>query len=448
MRNLKVVHLIGEPSVIMEAFRTIPVRGPGDWMKDGLEGFWNDRMEDLKNFIDSSMTFLFEATIELIIGFGMPPVSIFKDGLLELVLGGTYGLSMRLISIFMTLLAVVAVFYIMMRKQVTFGGSLLSSVMILLVFGVLFYPLYGMLEGLIRTTGMGWLEALASVNSGDSLTDSLLDVAMPTNLVLLLLTLLFSGTVYLAVVIILVFINILMIVLVLMYPICVAFKPLGTIGLAQFRLATACLWGLPLSLVLMIICLSIGVLGVRITDAIAPSYTPLGGMAGVAFTFVGGVLAVLSPLFVMKLAYDTTKSVTSNLDSKIQAGVDVMSMPQVDARTIAEERTHNDQSKFDMVADAAVSITGNMADGSSAMDAVKTFAFEKGAQSASALSASGGPWVAAGYAGYNLYKAHKNAEEEEADLTEEESSEASKHESAEQSEVSEPTETKGDGSDE
>jgi len=397
------VHLLSE--YVVTRYPDIVVMGMKDWIRDGLLAGLKKVGESISNGLSDAYTFFLELTIKLIIGFGTPPADVFVDGPLGLILGGTYGLAIQIMSLLVTATAVIVVIEVARRKESVRGATSIVSIFGLAVFGVLFYPVYSLLDGFVRDGSVAMLEAFNSATEEKSLLENLTAIALPGNLVVVALVSFLGMLMLLVVALELIVMNLAIIGLVLFYPLSFAFRQAGKVGLTQFRLATAGLLALPVSMLLMTFWLCLGVAAVRLTDKLTSGAAEgVAPMVGVFMTQAGTFLCLLSPIVVMGLFYQRAVRVINNLDSKVQAGLDNITVPEVNAKVIEEQSAEHRHRILHSLEGVGTHAAQGVSDGQAVKDIAKTYVATEVAKKA---AASGNPYVAAAVAGWGLYKTVK-----------------------------------------
>lgn len=406
------VHLLSEH--VVTRYPDLVVMGMKDWIRDGFLAGLKKVGEAIANGLNDAYTFFLEATINLIIGFGTPPAEIFVgDGPLALLLGGTYGLAVQILSLLVTAVSLFVVVEVARRKESLRGATSVVSIIGLAIFGVLFYPFYSMLDGFVRSGSIAMLEAFNQASGEESLIENMLELTMPGNLFVVAIAGLLGALMLLFVALELVAMNLGIIGIVLLYPLSFAFRQAGRGGLIQFQVATAGLLALPLSMLLMTFWLCLGVAAVNLADRLTSgSAEAIAPLVGVMFTLAGTFLCLATPVVVFAWFYQRAVKVINNIDNKAQSGIDILSAPELTTRVVDEQRTEHQHRVLHGLENLGHHTASGVSEGASGMDIAKTFV---AAEVAKRAAASGNPYVAAAVAGYALLKATRPSDTEGAE---------------------------------
>lgn len=403
------VHLFSEH--VSMRYPDVVVMGMKDWIRDGLIEGLKKLGESISEGLSDAYTFFLEATVLLIAGFGTPPVEIFMNGPLGLLLGGTYGLAMQILSLLVTATAVLVVIEVARRKESLRGASSVVSILGLAFFGVLFYPAYSMLDGLSRDGSLAMLEAFSQASDGESSVENLSLVALPGNLFVVAIVSILGTLMLIVVALELVVMNVAIVGIVLFYPLNYAFRQAGKPGLAQFHIATAALIAFPIAMLIMTFWLSLGVLVVGLADRFTSGAAePIAPFVGVVMTLAGTLLCVVTPFVVFGFFYQRTVKAVGNLDSKAQAGIDILSAPELTTRSGNDRQTEHQHRVLHGLETVGHHAAQGVSQGAPVMDIARTYVATEVAKK---TAASGNPYVAAAIAGWTLYKAAKPSSDEE-----------------------------------
>ena len=329
---------------------TVPLNIPGipdipgfgdikDAFVDGIGEAFDQMVDAIIEAINDKYLWLLESTIRLIGNIGMPPAEMFKEGPVSVLFGGTYGLAMNIMRFILIVSALILLINTARQRRSEVGGRVLTSLVGLVLFSFLFYPLYGFLDSLARTGAESVIE-LVSQSAG---SDELSDLVVPDDLFGAFLTAGIGTIVMFFVLLEAASMWIGTIILVVWYPMSVALRPFGRFGLVQFNVCTALLFTIPLSLIMMSFALSFGVFAVNLVeDTTAVEAVPgATTLIAVICTIVGGIAAAYIPYALFKAAYAKSSQVFGNVESRLQSGIDVMSMPTVSTKEAHQSQTRN-----------------------------------------------------------------------------------------------------------
>lgn len=376
----------------------VMLTNPLDYIKDGIVEAIEAVGEKIANAMTDWATWGTEMAIKILSNKLLPDVDLFFKGPVSVVFGANYGLAllvMRSLVVVAVLVTAVAAFR---QKRTEFAGRLLSSLLYLFLFSALFLPGYTLLLSGIRLIGNVVLSNAAGISGGtlDSLPDSLSAALSAQQLPVQFLAGLTNGTWGTILVLELGAMVVVGVLLVIFYPLSVAFKPFGKFGLNQFRYATAAVLTVPVSLLVMIGLLGLELVMIRGAASIAPF---LGGFAGLVLSVVFGLLIVFTPYVVFGLAYSKVEEVVGSADVKAQSAIDIATMPDINSRDITSE-SNRDRLRyvreFATELPAAVA-AGENSPGTEAKELAKQIAIK-------AAASSSNPIVAGATAAYTGYK--------------------------------------------
>lgn len=310
-----------------------------DAFVDGIGEAFDQMVDAIIQTVNDKYLWLLETTIRLIGNIGMPPAEIFREGPVSVLLGGTYGLATNIMRFILIVSALILLIATARQRRTELGGRVLTSLFGLVLFSVLFFPLYGFLDSLARTGAESVIE-LVSQSAG---SDDLSDLVVPDDLFGAFLTAGIGTIIMFFVVLEAAGMWIGTILVAVWYPMSVALRPFGRFGLVQFNVCTALLFTIPLSLILMSFALSFGVFAVTLVEGTTAIEAVPGAstMLAVICTIVGGIAAAYIPYALFKAAYAKSSQVFGNVESRLQSGIDVLSMPTVSTKEAQQSQTRN-----------------------------------------------------------------------------------------------------------
>lgn len=302
-------------------------------LTDAIGDAFSQMLDAIVQTINDKYLWLLESTLKLMGTMGVPPVELFEDGPLALLLGGVYGLAMNILRLVVVVTALIMIITAARSRQSELGVRTASSILWIMIFTVMFYPIYGLIDSLVRESAMAiidMIEAARSENGGGEIQDLIVPddpfgafITAGIGSIIMLCVLLEVASMWIGTIIVAVW-----------YPMCIAMRPLGKFGIVQLRLATAVLVTTTVSIIPMSFMLALGVLVV----GIAGESTAISGISGmstfisVIFTIVGGIGALLIPYFVFAAAYTKATEMFGSVETSLQHGIDVMSMPPVSVK--------------------------------------------------------------------------------------------------------------------
>ncbi|MEO5499069.1 MAG: hypothetical protein ABIR46_01055, partial [Candidatus Saccharimonadales bacterium] len=359
-------------------------------------------VEDVAKMIADAMTgwatWGIEMSIRLLGGEVLPDTSLFFEGPVSLLFGANYGLALLIIRALVVISILVTAIAAFRQRQTEFAGNVLSAILWLFLFSALFFPVYTLMLSSLREISVVVLENAAdtSDSSLEKLTESLSALLNPGNLVMQFLTGLVNGALATVLITELGAMVVAGVILSIFYPLSIAFRPFGKLGLNQFRLTTAAVISIPLSLLFMMGLLAMELVLIQASNSVAPF---LGAYANFLLSLIFGLAIVLLPLGVFSLAYTKVAEMVGSTDAKIQSGVNVLTMPDINSRNISEDATRD---RLMYVKQFASELPGAIAAGE---NSPATEAKELGKQIAiKAATTSGHPIVVGAAAAYTGLK--------------------------------------------
>lgn len=325
---------------LVGAMPEVMLPNPLDYITDGFVGALEEVGEKIAGTMSDWATWGTRTAIEILSNDLLPEVDTFFSGPVSVLFGANYGLSLVIMRSLVVVAALVTMVAMFRQKRTEFAGRILSSLIYLFVFSVLFLPVYTLLLSSIRKIGTVVLQNAAGISGGtlDTLPDSLSRAMSVQQLPVQFLGGLVNGIWGTVLVVELAAMVIVGVLLVIFYPLSVSFKAFGRFGLNQFRYATAAVITVPVSLVLMIGVLALELVLIRSAGDIAPF---LGGFSALILSSVFGLIIVLLPFLVFGLAFSKVEEVVGNSDTRIQSAIDIATMPDINSRDIGGENTRD-----------------------------------------------------------------------------------------------------------
>lgn len=322
-----------------------------DAFVDGIGEAFDQMVDAIVGSVNDKYLWLLESTIRLIGNIGMPPAEMFQEGPVSILLGGTYGLSVNIMRFILIVSALILLIMTARQRRSEIGGRVLTSLFGLVLFSFLFFPLYGFLDSLARTGAESAIELISQSAGGDELSD----LVVPDDLFGAFLTAGIGTIIMFFVLIEAAGMWIGTILVAVWYPMSVALRPFGRFGLVQFNVCTALLFTIPLSLIMMSFALAFGVFAVNLVESTTAIEAVPGAttMISVICTIVGGLAAAYIPYALFKAAYAKSSQVFGNVESRLQSGIDVHSMPTVSTKQAQEDQSRKRLALLSFVGGAA-----------------------------------------------------------------------------------------------
>lgn len=295
-------------------------------------------------------------TITFLLMNSVPSPDAIQSNFFSLALGGTYGLS----SMLMGGVAIVLGTIILLRPRHDHSRSIakmVSSIIWLVVFGVLFYRGYSLLYGFFQGIGQGAVNVL--VGSQNSTIAQLNDLLIITNLPeagAILLVGPFAVVFALFALAESFMLHIALLALLILYPLLIALRPLALFN-TLFHAANSAVAVILISPILMAWAFALPVIAKNlIPGASNPAIQ-------IMVMLVCSLSAFALPILIAVLVFNKSRQVFGRVDSSVEGLVSVKSMPPVDMNDIRRDidRVHTSPLKAiasDVVGDEI--LNGNM----------------------------------------------------------------------------------------
>lgn len=340
--------------------------------------------------LSEAYTELLALTVRLLLETGVISVDQMQGSNFEVLLGGTLGFA----SYVMVTIAVAVALAIVLSPLKNHGtkiSHLGSSMVIILLFAPLFYPLYSVANSFARGFGEGLLNLAMSNEPTDSVINRLVDVALPLNdigiVILAFVGMIISGLVVGE----LYMFNVWLVFLLIFYPLVVAARPISKTANKIFH---ACNSGI----VVILFVPTIMTFGL-IFPIMAIRYLPGGNaaVAGFIFTVLGGVFALAAPLYLLIVGYRASSEVFGSIDSSVTGAVDINKMPPVTVKEMDQsvDDSHGSALK-PFAAGVGTVLVASALSNNNTMDEIKSQAGTMANLASTALASSGHPVAALG----------------------------------------------------
>lgn len=266
-------------------------------------------------------------TIQLLLSYAVPSPQEIQSDFFNLSLGGTFGLS----TLIMGGMAVLIGAMIILRPRDDHSRSvtkLVSSMVWLIVFALLFYRGYGLLYGLFQGAGQGALNVMTSSENGTiaQLNDLLLSVN-PVGAGVIIILAPFSLIFTIIAMIEAFLFHIGIIGLLIVYPLLIALRSFPVFDVL-FHAANAAVIVILVSPLLMTWAFALPVIASN--QILASEFTGLKTVLSVA----GGLLAAIIPFFIGMFVFSQSRKVFGSVESRVQGAVSITSMPSVDLKDV------------------------------------------------------------------------------------------------------------------
>lgn len=312
-----------------------------DAFKDAIGEAFAQVVENIVQTINDKYLWLLESTLNLMGTIGIPPVEMFQKGPVSLLFGGVYGLSLNILRLVLVVVAFMMLITIARSRRAELGGRTMTSLLGMVLFVALFYPVYGFLTSLVRQSTVAIIDMIANVRGGSG--SSFTGLVVPNDPFGAFVTAGIGSLIMFAVINEVAAMWMGTIVVAVGFPLSLVLRPLGKFGLAQFRVMMAMLVTTTVSLIPMSFFLGLGVLIVGVANK-SSAVTSIPGMTSfisVVFTIVGGVLALLTPFVVYKAAHNKATEMFGNVDATMQNGLNILTMPPVSVKDVQSSQSRN-----------------------------------------------------------------------------------------------------------
>jgi hypothetical protein len=263
------------------------------------------------------------ATVQYMLAVVAPSIDEISTGFFSLVLGGTLGLANTLILAIVVVVAFIVLLTIKRDHKVKVSRTI-TSMIGLVLFAYLFYRGYAFLYNLQQILVQFTINFVTgSRNSATiDITNAIAGLDPLGVVVSTLFGWLFGWLAYAEAF----GLRVMFLIVLLFYPVMLALRPLGGFFNVIFHAANAALLVVLLAPPFMAAFL---LLPLWISNVSAGA----GLMGGIA-AFVGGLLAIATPIFFFILAMTLSNKVFGNIDAKVAGSVDIGSMPSFSMKDV------------------------------------------------------------------------------------------------------------------
>jgi len=273
-------------------------------------------------------------TINILLTYSVPSPDEIKSKFFTLALGGTFGLSALIVGGMSVLIGSLVVLRINEDHSKKIS-KLFNSVVLLLLFALLFFRGYSLLYATFQGGVQGALNVLTGTENGTitQLNNVLLSVtpqavgAMvflgPFSALFSILTMVEAFVFHVAI-----------IALLITYPLLIATRPLPVFN-TLFHAANAAMVVIALAPTTMAWAYALPII---VTNA-WPGALVVPGLV-VVLTFAGSFLAFVIPIVLAFFMFTTSRNVFGRVDATVQGAVSVLSMPPVDLNEVRRDIDH------------------------------------------------------------------------------------------------------------
>lgn len=294
--------------------------------------FFTDWLEDAANSLTDSFSKQRIKIVKQIATSSLPTIDALKSNWYLLNLGGTYGLAQKII------MAVIVILGLMVIVRPTHDhskriGRTVSSVLMLGIFGLVFFPVYSLLYGMSTGSSQSMIRLALGTQNQDlsKVIDEALRTILPEDIwmrvIVAFVGMLLSYAAYGVALL-----NYVVVGLTgLLYPVAVALRPLGEKANTLFHGANS---AIATSLATPVVVV-IGLLFPNLAEKILPGAAATGPGAGI-FTVIGASISFAGPILIAIFAFKSSHEVFGDVRSNTSGSVDINSTPPLDTREMRE----------------------------------------------------------------------------------------------------------------
>lgn len=292
---------------------------------DPVGSLFRDLAEALREWYAT----LLKAVVDLITTVAVPAPETLVNNFFSLALGATYGFARILVAI----IAIIIAFIIIVSPTARHGMKIqrtLTSMLMVIVMGWVFYPLYSLLYNLSKAGTEGLVSIIKT--DGENAYDATLRLFTTVNVADAINTIISTGIsgvfgvfiiglaagLYVATIVVMIF-----------YPLAIAIRPLGTFGARVFNAFNAAILTTLLSPSIMAATYLFPLYIQKYMSPVAMAVSPV-------FAIIGSVLAVAAPVVIFFLAYKKSSEVFGRLDDA-SGRFDIGQMPPVSVEDVKND---------------------------------------------------------------------------------------------------------------
>lgn len=309
---------------------------PHDWFNDfmsGVAGWFSDKYEELLKFI-----------VKTIFQLAIPVPQTFSSAWFTAGAGGFLGLSLILWKFIVIVIAFISVVTSLRRKmsekQRMRLSRVMSSVFVLSLFSFGFYPAYGILYNLDKQLNLVMIHWVTGKPTGDlnAAMQELFSVALPSEVAATIMSAGASSIFGLAAMCEALTMYTAVLVLLMVYPLIVALRPVGKRMNDIFNGANSAILVCLLSPPLMTACFLLPVMISKIpVIGVVSAYSTLAAV-------IGGLAACVLPAVLAWFFFNKSSEIFGFTDTSMAGAMDIGSMPPVTTRAMQESVTDVHQS--------------------------------------------------------------------------------------------------------
>lgn len=295
-----------------------PDMNPLDWLNglaQAIAGWYTEGVKQSINFL---------------LMYSVPSPDEIKGKFFSTALGGTFGLSTLLIG-GVAIFVGAAVIVRFNRDHGRKISKMISSIVWLVVFVLLFYRGYSLLYGFFQGVGQGALNLLTSTAGGTvAQLNNILLVVTPQGVGAILILGTFSAVFSLFTLAEAFAFHVILYGLLIVYPLLIALRPLPVFN-TLFHAANSAVVVVALSPSVMVWAYALPVI---ISNGF-PGATASG--LSVVLTFVCSLFAFAVPIVLAVLVFNTSRQVFGKVESQVEGAVSIISMPPVDMNDVRRD---------------------------------------------------------------------------------------------------------------
>ena len=286
-------------------------------------------LADLAKALREWYAALLQSIVDIVTMVSVPPPEMLVNDFFTLALGSTYEFARVLAAIIAVVVAFVIVVSPTARHGVKVQRTLLSLLMVI-VLGWVFYPLYSLLYNLSKAAVEGILALIKIDDEGPfDVAMRLFSTANVADSINTIISTGLSGTFGVFLIGIAVALFVCTIIVMIFYPLAIAVRPLGAFGSGVFNAFNAAILTTLLSPAIMAATFLFPLFIQKYMSAVAVVASPV-------FALVGSVLAVATPFVIFGLAFKKSSEVFGRLDDA-SGQFDIGRMPPVSVEEVKND---------------------------------------------------------------------------------------------------------------
>jgi hypothetical protein len=251
--------------------------------------------------------------------FGTPSPAVITSDWYSYWVGTWYGVSYRLMSLMVILVALIFVFTPWARHERKFGSTV-TSMLGIAVFGAAFYPLTGILIDLSHAF-TGWIALWATGQDGPSSSDQLAELMAgaisPQNVLGMLASSFINMVIWFFVLTVCIYVQLCTLLALGFYPIGIILRPIPRVGETVFSLLNGLIITGFFAGPVLAAELALGMFFIKQIQRSAPE---ISGLTSPAISIALGIIMFISPIFMTMMTYRKTMEMSGNATSFVEDG--------------------------------------------------------------------------------------------------------------------------------